>query len=67
MSAPTFNILGSYFPSWIICCTGGAVIAYAVHRFFVRRNLLSELWSLPVVYTALFSFVSCTLWLIFFR
>ena len=67
MNAPTFNILGSYFPSWIICCFGAAVVTFAVHRLFARLNLLTELWPLPVVYTALFSFASCTLWLIFFR
>ena len=67
MSAPTFNILGSYFPSWIICCAGAGIISFAIHRIFVKLNLLAELWPLPVVYAALFSFVSCTLWIIFFR
>ena len=67
MSAPTFNILGSYFPSWIICCAGAAIVTFAVHRIFVKWNLLAELWPLPVVYTALFCFVSCTIWIIFFR
>ena len=67
MSAPTFNILGSYFPSWIICCAGAAIVTIAVHRIFVRWNLHVELWPLPVVYTALFCFASCSLWIIFFR
>lgn len=67
MSAPTFNILGSYFPSWIVCCAGAAIVTFAIHRIFVKWNLPGELWPLPVVYTALFSFVSCTLWILFFR
>lgn len=67
MNAPSFDILGSYFPSWIICCAVAAIVTFLAHRLFARWNLLAELWSLPLVYTALFSFVSCTLWIIFFR
>ena len=65
--SPSFDILGSYFPSWIICCAVAAIATYAAHRAFVRYKVIGELWPLPVVYTGLFSFVSCTLWLIFFN
>ena len=65
--SPSFNILGSYFPSWIICCGGGAIATFIAHRAFTKWNMIGELWPLPLVYTALFSFVSCTLWLIFFN
>lgn len=67
MRAPMFNILGSYFPSWIVCCAGAAFITFAVHRLFVKWNLLAELWSLPLVYAAMFVSASCTLWIIFFK
>ena len=65
--SPSFDILGSYFPSWIICCAVAALVTFAAHRAFVRSEIIGELWALPLVYTGLFSFVSCTLWLIFFN
>lgn len=65
--SPEFDLLGSYFPSWMICCAVAAVVTFAVHRVFTKLKMTGELWPLPVVYTALFSFVSCTLWLIFFK
>lgn len=65
--SPSFDILGSYFPSWMICCAAAAIVTFIAHRVFTKLNMTAELWPLPVVYTGLFSFVSCTLWLIFFR
>jgi len=65
--SPSFDILGSYFPSWIICCAGAAIATFVAHRIFTKWKVTGELWPLPLVYTALFSFVSCTLWLIFFK
>lgn len=65
--SPSFDILGSYFPSWIICCAGGAIATFVAHRMFTKSKMTSELWPLPLVYTGLFSFISCTLWLIFFK
>ena len=65
--SPSFDILGSYFPSWMICCLGGAVATFVAHLLFTRWKLIGELRPLPLLYTGLFSFVSCTLWLIFFK
>lgn len=64
--APTFNILGSYFPSWILCCALAALVTFAAHAWFAKTRLVRELWPLPLVYTALFCLVSCTVWLLFF-
>lgn len=64
--SPSFNILGSYFPSWILCCAIAAVLTLVMHGLFVRWKLLDELWPVALLYPALLSFFSCTLWLIFF-
>lgn len=64
--SPSFNLLGSYFPSWIVCLGIGALVTLVTHRVLSQRKLLHELWPLPVVYPALFLFVTCTLWLCFF-
>lgn len=64
--SPSFNLLGSYFPSWILCLGVGALVTLLVHRLLMTRKLLHELWPLPVVYPALFLLVTCALWLCFF-
>lgn len=64
---PTFNVLGSYFPSWLVCVAISVVLTFAAHAFVTARNLADQLWPLPVVYSSLLCFFSCTLWLIFFE
>jgi hypothetical protein len=65
--APSFNILGSYFPAWIVCGIIGILLAVAVRLFFVRINLENELLApLILVYPCLTAFFTFTLWLLFF-
>ncbi len=64
---PTFNILGSYFPSWLVCLAISIVLTLLAHAFITARNLADKLWPLPVVYSSLLCFFSCILWLIFFE
>ena len=64
--APTFNILGSFFPSWILCGIIGIVLAAIVRVFFVRIKLEEQLTPLLVVYPCLAAFFTFTIWLLFF-
>ena len=65
--APSFNILGSYFPAWIVCGILGILLAVAVRLFFVRINLENQLVApLILVYPCLTAFFTFTLWLLFF-
>jgi hypothetical protein len=64
--SPSINIMGSYFPAWIVCCVVATGVTAAVHALFTRWKLVDELWPLPLLYLGLISFVSCSLWLIFF-
>ena len=64
--APTFNILGSFFPSWIVCGIIGILLAVAVRLVFVRIKLEPQLKPLIVVYPCLAAFFTFTLWLMFF-
>ena len=64
--APTFNILGSFFPSWILCGVLGILLTVAARLFFVRIKLEPELSPLILVYPCLTAFFTFTLWLVFF-
>lgn len=64
--APTFNILGSFFPAWLVCIVAGIVLAAVANRMLVRLKLDQEIaWSI-VVYPCIALFFACVLWLIFF-
>jgi hypothetical protein len=64
--APSFNILGSFFPAWLLCIVAGILLAVAAHWLLVRVQLDKEIvWSI-VVYPCLAMFFAFTLWLIFF-
>jgi hypothetical protein len=65
--APSFNILGSFFPAWIVCGVIGILLSVAVRLFFVRIKLEDELLApLILVYPCLTAFFTFTLWLLFF-
>lgn len=64
--APTFNILGSFFPSWLICLFAGILLAGIANRIFVRLALDKEILWPVVVYPSLALFFACALWLILF-
>ena len=62
--APSFDILGSFFPAWLVCF-GAAVLLTAISRALLSRYV--EIAWPALVYpscTALFSFA---LWLLLFR
>ena len=65
--APTFNILGSFFPAWIVCGIVGILLAVVVRLLFVRIKLEDQLLApLILVYPCLTAFLTFTLWLVFF-
>jgi hypothetical protein len=65
--APSFNILGSFFPAWIVCGVIGILLAVAVRLFFLRIKLEDKLLlPLILVYPCLTAFFTFTLWLLFF-
>jgi hypothetical protein len=65
--APSFNILGSFFPAWIVCGVIGILLSVAVRLFFVHIKLEEKLLSpLVLVYPCLTAFFTFTLWLLFF-
>ena len=65
--APTVNILGSFFPSWLICLFAGIVLAVTANRIFARFGLEKEILWPVVVYPCLTLLFACGLWLILFN
>ena len=64
--APSFNILGSFFPSWILCGVLGLVLTAGARFLFVHYKFEQELSPLILVYPCLAALFTFTLWLVFF-
>jgi hypothetical protein len=65
--APSFNVLGSFFPAWLFCLLLGILLAVGT-RFLLLAVHLEEALSPPIVMypcmTATFTF---GLWLLIFH
>ena len=64
--APTFSILGSFFPAWLVCMVAGIVLAALVNWILTRYKMESRLAWPALVYPCMAAFFSFTLWLLFF-
>jgi len=64
---PYINIIGSFFPSWMLCALIGVVTALAGRWLFVRAGIDPYLGPRRLVYTSLATLVTLVLWVAFFR
>ncbi|HET6207451.1 MAG TPA: YtcA family lipoprotein [Terracidiphilus sp.] len=64
--APTFNILGSFFPAWLICLFAGVVLAVVTNRILVHFRMDNEILLPILIYPCVALLFACALWLICF-
>lgn len=62
--APSRNILGSYFPSWMVCALVGIVVALVARAILKATGLLEELPAPLLVLLALGCAVNFGMWLV---
>jgi YtcA family len=63
--APSFDVLGSFFPAWLFCLLLGLLLTVATRQLILRAHVVV---AVPILtypsLTALFTFA---LWLVLFR
>ena len=63
--APSFDILGSFFPAWLVCLTVGLLLTVAFRWLLLRIQIVI---AAPVLtYPSLTALITLALWLAFFR
>src|SRR5580658_7666355 len=62
--SPSRNILGSYFPSWMVCALLGLALALAARAIFKASGILEELPVPFVVMLAIACAANFAMWLI---
>ncbi len=64
--APLFNILGSYFPAWILCMLISIVLTAVVRTLVRRLGVEDYLKPLMLTYPCLTACFAFSSWLVFF-
>ena len=65
--APSINLLGSFFPGWMLCMILGVIGALLLRRVFIKTNIDAHLPLPAFVYLCLWIFITLLSWLLFFR
>ncbi len=58
------DILGSYFPFWLLCMILGVAAAFAARMLFLRFKIEPHVGPLPLIYMGVVIAVSCLAWLL---
>ena len=64
--APSQDILGSFFPSWLLCAALGVIIALLCRRLFTVAGIGEYLIAAPLVYCAMAAGAALLIWLVRF-
>jgi hypothetical protein len=65
--APSIDVIGSFFPVWMLCVAIALVIAFGIRYLLLRYKLESEVGPLAIFYPSAVILFTSLLWLIFFR
>ncbi len=58
------DVLGSYFPVWLLCMIVGVAAAFGSRALFLRFKIEPYVGPLPVIYLCVVVAVSCLIWLL---
>jgi hypothetical protein len=64
---PQINVIGSFFPSWMLCAAIGIVVTLLARAIFLRVGVDPFLGPRALVYPSLAILVTLVLWVALFR
>ena len=65
--SPTVEIVGSYFPAWIVCIVLGLVLTLIARQIFIGLKLDTHLHPIALVYLCLMIAFTLAIWLLIFQ
>jgi hypothetical protein len=65
--SPTVDILGSYFPAWMVCILSGLTLTFIAHWIIQVRNLKPYVGPAPLIYSCLMIVFTCVTWILFYQ
>jgi YtcA family len=65
--SPTVDLLGSYFPAWMICIVSGLTLTLIAHWILELRDLKSFIGPAPLIYPSLMVIFTFATWILFYQ
>jgi hypothetical protein len=65
--SPTVDVLGSYFPGWMVCLICGLGLTMIARAVLVGLKLDKGLRPAAIVYPCLMTIFAIAVWLLFFQ
>ena len=65
--SPTVDILGSYFPAWMICIVSGLTLTLVAHWIVQVCHLKPYLGPTPLIYPCLMIIFTFATWILFYQ
>ena len=63
----TVDVLGSYFPAWMVCILSGLALTLIAHWIVQFRNLKAYLGPAPLIYSCLMIVFTFATWILFYQ
>jgi hypothetical protein len=65
--SPTIDVLGSYFPAWMVCIISGLTLTLVAHWIVQVCNLKPYLGPAPLIYSCLMIIFTFMIWILFYQ
>jgi hypothetical protein len=65
--SPTIDILGSYFPAWMVCIVSGLTLTLIAHWIVQVGNLKPYVGPAPLIYSCLMIILTLATWILFYQ
>src|SRR2546430_297827 len=65
--SPTIDILGSYFPAWMVCIISGLTLTLIAHWIVQVCHLKPYLRPAPLIYSSLMIIFTFATWILFYQ
>ena len=63
----TIDVLGSYFPAWMVCILSGLALTLVAHWIVQVSNLKPYLGPAPLIYSSLMIIFTFATWILFYQ
>jgi len=65
--SPTVDILGSYFPAWMVCIVSGLTLTLIAHWIVQVLNMKAYIGPGPLIYSCLMIIFTFATWILFYQ
>ena len=65
--SPTIDVLGSYFPSWMVCILSGLALTFVAHWIVQISKLESYFGTAPLIYSCLMIIFTFATWILVYQ